>query len=469
MNDLSQARKLIKDSLNTQNPYLDLGRCGITDLKELPELFDCTHLEALILSNEWYDENGYESESNNKGKYNKISSIPEEISNLKRLTALNLGGTYDNRLEITDIRFLENQTGLQTLNLSNNQITDIRFLEKLTGLQILDLKNNKIKEVPKFIFHLNMEIDMREYGGEGLFLFGNPIETPPVEILKQGKEAVLTYFRQIEKQGRAYIYEAKLILVGQGSAGKTSLQKRLLNKNAPLPDEKDRIMNALKDIIKDYREVEEEIYVRCPCKKCQSSEKPTRFRYDGLKELSNVEQRDFVTCNKSDTRLRISDLLRDVGFGEKGTPPSLRIIPIFLASSEELKEDRKEFENFINRENKEYIKKGIFFRLEVWEDFIDRISETRLQDEYNKVVINSDIFISLFWTKAGKYTKEEFSEAYHHFKKTGKPSIYTYFKTAPVNPMAHNTESIHKFRAELQELGHFSRHLIKHKRLEVSV
>ena len=35
---------------------------------------------------------------------------------------------------------------------------------------------------------------------------------------------------------------------------------------------------------------------------------------------------------------------------------------IFLASSEELKDDRKEFEIFINRENKEFIKKGIFLK-----------------------------------------------------------------------------------------------------------
>ena len=29
MNDLTQARKLIKECLSTQNPHLDLGNCGI--------------------------------------------------------------------------------------------------------------------------------------------------------------------------------------------------------------------------------------------------------------------------------------------------------------------------------------------------------------------------------------------------------------------------------------------------------
>jgi len=50
--DLSQARRLIQECLETQNPYLDLGNCGITDLDDLPELWECTDLQTLIISNE---------------------------------------------------------------------------------------------------------------------------------------------------------------------------------------------------------------------------------------------------------------------------------------------------------------------------------------------------------------------------------------------------------------------------------
>ena len=85
MNDLTLARELIKDCKDSQNPYLDLGKCGITDLKELPELFECTHLESLILSNRWLDyENREWIESTNQGTENKISSVPKEIINLKK-------------------------------------------------------------------------------------------------------------------------------------------------------------------------------------------------------------------------------------------------------------------------------------------------------------------------------------------------------------------------------------------------
>jgi len=63
-----------------------------------------------------------------------------------------------------------------------------------------------------------------------------------------------------------------------------------------------------------------------------------------------------------------------------------------------------------------------------WEKFLDAMSETRLQDEYNQEVRKCDIFVSLFFTKTGKFTKEEFETAFEQFNKTGKPQIYTYFK-----------------------------------------
>lgn len=78
---------------------------------------------------------------------------------------------------------------------------------------------------------------------------------------------------------------------------------------------------------------------------------------------------------------------------------------LFLASSAELSDDRKAFEIFINRKNKDWIDKGVFIELNVWEDFLDAVSRTRLQDEYKKVIDACDLFVMLFWTKAGQYTK----------------------------------------------------------------
>lgn len=131
---------------------------------------------------------------------------------------------------------------------------------------------------------------------------------------------------------------------------------------------------------------------------------------------------------------------------------------IFLASSSELKNDRQEFEIFINRKNKEWYDKGIFLDLIVWEDFLDAISQTRLQDEYNQAIKDSDIFIMLYFTKVGKYTEEEFKTAFGHFKETNKPFIFTYFKDADINiSIASRTDlqSLWVFQDKLKELGHF--------------
>lgn len=130
---------------------------------------------------------------------------------------------------------------------------------------------------------------------------------------------------------------------------------------------------------------------------------------------------------------------------------------IFLASSAELKDDREQFEIFINRKNKDWVNKGIFLELVIWEDFLDAMSRTRLQDEYNKAVVEADIFVILFFTKVGKYTAEEFEKAFRHFQETNKPFIFTYCKNAPVSSgeLNDNVLSLLEFKKKLQQLGHF--------------
>ena len=135
----------------------------------------------------------------------------------------------------------------------------------------------------------------------------------------------------------------------------------------------------------------------------------------------------------------------------------IKIIKIFLASSSELKDDREQFEIFINRKNKKYIEQGIFLALVVWEDFIDAMSKTRLQDEYNKAITECHIFVSLFHTKVGKYTEEEFLKALETFKANGNLRIYTYFKDAPINMSQIRPEimTLLNFKEKLHNLGHF--------------
>lgn len=133
-------------------------------------------------------------------------------------------------------------------------------------------------------------------------------------------------------------------------------------------------------------------------------------------------------------------------------------LKIFLASSSELEADRREFEIFVNRKNKLWAQRGVLIKLVQWEDFLDAVSKTRLQDEYNQAIRDCDLFVMLFHTKVGPYTGEEFEVALAQFRATGKPLIFTYFKTAQISLGGANDDellSLLAFKKKLSELGHF--------------
>ncbi len=135
----------------------------------------------------------------------------------------------------------------------------------------------------------------------------------------------------------------------------------------------------------------------------------------------------------------------------------MRTIRIFIASSSELKEDRDQFRMFISKENDRLHSKGMYLELVQWENFLDAISDTRLQDEYNNAIRECDIVLCLFFTKVGKYSGEEFDTAYQVFKDRGKPTIWTYFKNAPINTSSITDEinTLLAFKKKIGDLGHF--------------
>ena len=129
----------------------------------------------------------------------------------------------------------------------------------------------------------------------------------------------------------------------------------------------------------------------------------------------------------------------------------MKKIKIFLASSNELKPEREQFEIEINRKNKAWHEKGVFLHLDIWEDLSAWMSEGGSQSEYNKYVQASDLFVLLAYTKVGMYTAEEFEKAFGQFSSTQKPFIFTYFKTTPDLVDSSLTE----FKQRLHDLKHF--------------
>jgi small GTP-binding protein len=177
---------------------LDLSYNQITDLSALKELKNLTQLD--LSSNEITD----------------LSVLKE----LKNLTQLDLSSN-----EITDLSALKELKNLTQLDLSSNEITDLSALKELKNLTQLDLSSNEITHLPSEI--VDMGMDITREGVSGILLANNPLGIPPIEIEEQGKDAVKAYFKSLKGETQA-LNEVKVLLVGDGGAGKTSLVKQVL-------------------------------------------------------------------------------------------------------------------------------------------------------------------------------------------------------------------------------------------------
>jgi internalin A len=188
---------------------------------------------------------------------NQITEIPEAIGQLSNLTWLNLS---NNLIKIPEV--IGKLSNLTRLNLSNNQITHIpEAIGKLSNLTLLDLNYNQITHIPEAIGQLSnltlLDLENNQIEKipecleilpklEKLNLRGNPLPISP-EVLGSPKRreypdilAIFNYLRQLRSGEVLPLNEAKVLLVGQGSVGKTSLINRLThnqyNPNEPQTD-----------------------------------------------------------------------------------------------------------------------------------------------------------------------------------------------------------------------------------------
>ena len=133
---------------------------------------------------------------------------------------------------------------------------------------------------------------------------------------------------------------------------------------------------------------------------------------------------------------------------------SMKTIKIFIASSDELRYDRVILGNLVRRLDDIYEKWGIRIKIIEWEDLDAAFHDIRKQEEYNAHVRDSDMFVSLFYTKAGRYTVEEFDVAMEEYRIKKSPKVYVYCKTILGNRVA--SKELEEFKDRLcKELGHY--------------
>jgi len=92
-----------------------------------------------------------------------------------------------------------------------------------------------------------------DYVEKGLNLYDCPIENPPLEIAKQGTKAVLRYW-DLQEAEKIINHTGRVLLIGDGDAGKTTLKRKLKDPEAliPSPNAEDNESTVGVQIEKDY-------------------------------------------------------------------------------------------------------------------------------------------------------------------------------------------------------------------------
>lgn len=222
----------------TKLRYLSIEYNQLTEMKGLESL---TNLRVLRLNNNKIKEIKGIEKLTQLEELSLFSNQIVEIKGLEHNTQLK--HLFLNINQLSEIKGLNQLKQLTWLSLFSNQIIEIKGLEELTQLKILKLQNNLISELPEYLLKLNQPI-MWDGGFEenSIIIGNNPFISPPPEIIQQGNQAIADYFEQLKKSGDELLSEAKLILLGDGRSGKTSLANRLLGKE--LPKEVDRTLGV---------------------------------------------------------------------------------------------------------------------------------------------------------------------------------------------------------------------------------
>ncbi len=139
--------------------------------------------------------------------------------------ALEILDASGNQLTSFELRGFFN--ALKYLYLNNNHLETFHTQRDLPALEILHLRGNNLQDLPDWTAFMNLQ---------ALYLHGNPLRSLPKEVIAEDEDAsswvAVRAFLLNLQQGEHINDRVKIILVGNGRVGKTSLFKRL--KNLPL-------------------------------------------------------------------------------------------------------------------------------------------------------------------------------------------------------------------------------------------
>jgi Leucine-rich repeat (LRR) protein/GTPase SAR1 family protein len=190
----------------------------------------------------------------NLAKLSKINCLEidhnfiEDLDIIKSLTNLTILNLLQN--QVVDLSPLSESKSLISLNLAHNRIKKISALSKLENLEQLYLKDNEIEDFSPLLENLAYK--------EGRIKFINvkqnlsSIDIP--YIVEKGYESLKAYYDSQETEGTIPNDQLKVILLGNSTAGKTSLLnylgKKEFNENQTTTHGLSRLMDF------EFKEIE---------------------------------------------------------------------------------------------------------------------------------------------------------------------------------------------------------------------
>ncbi len=213
-------------SLNASNNDLETIPDSICDLKQLETL----HLHQNKLAALPEPIHRMRGLTTLKLYFNRLGELPAKIAACAKLRWLDVD---DNRLEhlpegLGQLRHLE------TLRAANNRLKAIPpDLSRSTSLKEFDLSGNSLRSLPRQLDKIKTLKHLYLHGNPSLGLPENVLGPTATERSRDGSSAmttpadILDFYRQVQGESGRALRECKLIVVGRGGAGKTSLIRRL--------------------------------------------------------------------------------------------------------------------------------------------------------------------------------------------------------------------------------------------------
>lgn len=280
-----RTKKLIAENKRSRAKFLYLGKCGLTRVPA--EVGELVWLESLSLADSWTEWDGQQwqqSKQTQKSRQTNGSlSDLGPLASLSALQALTVSGTKVSDLTplaalsdlrslqllmtpVSDLTPLSGLSALEVLRADGTKVSDLAPLAGLSALRALDVRatnvsdlaplsglsalhsihvwGSPVSDLSPLLGHVRRGIEVtwgqiqsNNIQASGIYVDNCPLTNPPPEIVKQGNEAILNYFREREAGGIDHLYEAKMLILGEGGAGKTSLLRRLYQQDKPLPAE----------------------------------------------------------------------------------------------------------------------------------------------------------------------------------------------------------------------------------------